>query len=189
MKLYYAPKTRSLRPRWLLEEAGAPYELVRLDRGKAEHRTEEYKKIHPLNRVPALVDGELTMFESAAICMYLADKLDGGRLAPPLNTPERGRYYQWMAFATATLEPAVDAASKPGAGDDTRAELHTAVAAVEQALDGRDWLLSTFSAADVMIGQLLLWAGAFKLLGEHPKAVAYIDRCKQRPAFQRARAD
>ena len=74
MKLYYTPRTRSSRPRWMLEELEIPYELVRVDLSAGEHRKPEYLAINPYGAVPALVDGEVKLFESAAICAYLADK-------------------------------------------------------------------------------------------------------------------
>src|SRR5256885_9492904 len=105
MKLYYAPQTRATRPRWMLEEIGVPYELVRLQLSKGEHKQPEYLKIHPHGAVPAYSDGEVTMFESAAICAYLADKFPDKRLAPPLGSPQRGLYYQWLVYARAHKEP------------------------------------------------------------------------------------
>ena len=107
MKLYCSPRSRSIRPRWLLEEIGAPCEVVNLDLTKGEHKTPEYMKIHPHGAVPALVDGDLAMFESAAICAYLADKFPEKQLAPAVGTPARGLYYQWMVYSMATLEPPV----------------------------------------------------------------------------------
>ena len=105
LKLYHSAQSRSTRPRWLLEEIGAPYELVRVDLGKQEHKTPQYLQIHPHGVVPALVDGDLALIESGAICAYLADKFPAARLAPAVGTPERGRYYQWMFYTMATLEP------------------------------------------------------------------------------------
>ena len=107
MKLYHASETRSIRPRWLLEEVGASYELVTLDLEKGEHRTSDYLEIQPHGLVPALVDGDLVIYESAAICSYLADAFPDAKLVPPLGTSERGLYYQWMHYAMATLEPPV----------------------------------------------------------------------------------
>jgi len=92
MKLYYSPQTRAGRPRWLLEEIGAPYEIASLDLKKGEHKQPEYMKIHPHGAVPALIDGDLALFESAAICMYLADKYPEKKLAPALGTPARGEH-------------------------------------------------------------------------------------------------
>src|SRR5947208_1981825 len=85
MKLYYAPQTRATRPRWMLEEIGAPYELVRLQLSKGEHKQPEHLKIHPHGAVPAFSDDEVTMFESAAICAYLAGDLGRRRGASVLR--------------------------------------------------------------------------------------------------------
>src|SRR5689334_5244388 len=107
LTLFYGPQTRSTRPRFLLEELGVPYELHRLDMSKGEHKSEEYLKVHPLGKVPALRDGEQVLLESVAICLYLADRFPEKGLAPAPNSPERGPYYQWIFFATATLEPII----------------------------------------------------------------------------------
>jgi glutathione S-transferase len=194
MKLYYAPRTRALRPRWLLEEIAEPYTIERLDMSKGEHRSDAYKQIHPLGAVPALVDGDLHLFESSAICLYLADKFAERGLAPPIGSHDRGRYYQWMVYAVATFEvPIVQFAA---ARDDAqaaaaaRARFDETARVVSAALEGKTWILGEkFSAADVMIGGVALFAAALKLLGDHAVLSAYVDRLKQRPAFLRARAD
>src|SRR5688572_28976588 len=107
MKLYFAPRTRSVRPRWLLEELGVPYELVRLDLPKQEGRTAAHLALHPFGEVPVLVDGDVTLFEPTAICIYLADRFPEKRLAPPPGSPDRGPYLQWLLFAEVTLDPLV----------------------------------------------------------------------------------
>ena len=104
MKLYYAPQTRAIRPLIMLEELAVPYEIVLIDFKGGEHKSVEYRKIHPHGQLPALQDGTLTMFESAAICAYLADKFPDKRMAPALGTIERGMYYQWMFYSMAALE-------------------------------------------------------------------------------------
>src|SRR6266581_3251982 len=104
MKLYYVPMTRSNRPRWLLEELGAPYEIVRLDIGAKENRRAEYLALNPLGHVPTLVDGDLVLFETLAICLYLADKFYERGLAPSFESPERAAYLQWTVFATVSAE-------------------------------------------------------------------------------------
>jgi glutathione S-transferase len=200
MKLYYSPQTRAGRPRWLLEEIGAPYEIVSLDLQKGEHKKPDYMKIHPHGAVPALVDGDLALFESAAICMYLADKFPDKKLAPPLGTPARGLYYQWMLYSMATLEPPVlevflntvmlPEAERSGAAVEKARTSFAAVAKVlSNALTGRDFILGEqFSAADVMIGSTLAWAGFMGLLADHPTLQAYAKRLSERPAFQRAQS-
>lgn len=200
MKLYYVPMTRSLRPRWLLEELGVPYELVRLDPSKKEQKSPEYLAIHPLGHVPALVDGELKMFESAAICAYLADRYIDKGLAPALDAPERASYHQWMYFAVAELEQAILKAfvqfRKPEAERDAKqiaeatARFGEVAAVLERHLETRRFMAGErFSTADVLIGANLIWARAMKLLGGHAILEGYVARLVERPAYQRARAD
>ena len=200
MKLYYSPQTRAGRPRWLLEEIGAPYELVSLDMQKGEHKAPDYMKIHPHGAVPALVDGDLALFESAAICMYLADKFPDKKLAPPLGTPARGLYYQWMLYSMATLEPPVldvflhtvmlpEAERSPAVVEKARATFANVAGVLSNALTGRTFILGEqFSAADVMIGSTLAWAGFMGLLSNHPTLQAYAKRLSERPAFERSRS-
>jgi glutathione S-transferase len=201
MKLYYAVQTRAGRPRWLLEEIGAPYELARVDLAKGDQKKPEHLKIHPHGAVPALIDGDLALFESAAICMHLADRFPDKRLAPPLGTPARALYYQWMVYSMATLEPPVlqvflntvmlpEAERSAAAVEKGKAAFAQVAGVLEQALTGKTFILGEqFSAADVMIGSTLAWAGFMGLLNGHPELEGYVKRLAERPAFQRARAD
>jgi glutathione S-transferase len=197
MKLYYAPNTRALRPRWLLEEAGLPYELVRVDMQAGQHRSAAYKAVHPLGAVPALEDGEVTLIESSAICMYLADKLPPGQMAPAPGTQDRGRYYQWMVYAVATLEGPNLEFLRARQADDEKGKQAARARAIElarpiaAALEGRSYLVGDhFSAADVMIGSVLGWGlrlGALDL-ETLPTLQAYLQRLTDRPAFKLARS-
>jgi glutathione S-transferase len=201
LKLYHSSQSRSVRPRWLLEEIGAPYELVRLDMSKQEHKTPEYKRIHPHGAVPALVDGDLAMFESAAICAYLADKFPEAQMAPRIGTPERGRYYQWMVYSIATLEPPVidifmntvmlpEAERSTEAVDKARTKFVEVAQVLENTLGSKPFLLGErFSAADVMIGSSLVWGQFLGLLEGRPVLAEYAQRLSTRPAYQRASAD
>jgi glutathione S-transferase len=201
LKLYHSAQSRSTRPRWLLEEIGTPYEVVRLDISKQEHKTPEYMRIHPHGSVPALMDGDLALFESAAICAYLADKFPEARMAPAVGTPERGRYYQWMFYAMATLEPPVievfmHTVMLPEAERSAQAAEHgrTGFAAVadvlSNALQSKSFILGErFSAADVMIGSTLAWSQFMGLLNGRPVLEQYAQRLSARPAYQRALAD
>jgi glutathione S-transferase len=198
MKLYYAPQTRAGRPRWLLEEIGAPYELATVDLTKGEHKKPDYMKIHPHGAVPALVDGDLALHESAAICMYLADKFPEKKLAPELGTPARGLYYQWMVYSMATLEPPVlqvfmntimlpEAERSAAAVEKAKTQFADVARVLSNALAGRTFLLGEqFSAADVMVGSTLGWASFMGLLADQPTLQAYVKRLSERPAFQRA---
>src|SRR5256885_12445889 len=198
MKLYYVPMTRSNRPRWMLEELGIPYELVRLDPRKGENQTPEYLAINPTGKVPALVDGEVKMFESAAIVAYLADK--SGKLAPPVGSAERPLYYQWLFFGMTTLEQPVSQYAKHSStlppekrvaevAEDAKTGVERALAPLDRAVADRQWLLGSFSAADIVVGATLSWASGMRLLDGHPALLDYVKRLKERPAFQRSRKD
>jgi len=201
MKLYYAPQTRATRPRWMLEEIGAPYELVRLQLSKGEHKQPEHLKIHPHGAVPAFSDDEVTMFESAAICAYLADKFPDKRLAPPVGSPQRGPYYQWLVYSMATMEPPVlkvflntrmlaEEKRSPAVAEEGRAQWKDVARVVQQAVEGKAFLLGEqFTAADVMVGSILGWSGFMGLLEGFPGLQAYVGRLTSRPAFKRANAD
>jgi glutathione S-transferase len=203
LKLYYAPQTRAVRPRWLLEEAGAPYELVRIDLAAGEQRKPAYLKINPNGTVPTLVDtdADLTLFESAAICQYLADSFPDKRLAPPPGTPARGLYYQWIHYAMSGLEPPAvtiflhtamkpEAERLPALVAEARGQLAAVLDVLETALGGRNHVLGeAFSVADVLIGSTLVWIQRMGLIGERPALQAYLGRLGTRPALQRALAD
>src|SRR5688572_2231087 len=107
MKLYYNPRSRAVISKWMLDECGAEYEIATIDFEKGEHKSPEFLKINPAGKLPALVDGESKIFESAAICLYLGDKFPEANLAPKINAPERGRYLSLMVYSTARLEPAL----------------------------------------------------------------------------------
>jgi glutathione S-transferase len=195
MKLYHAPGTSAFRCRWMLEELGAPYELVNLSLGSGEHKSPEYLKIHPLGSVPALVDGDRSFIESAAIVMHVADKDPEQRFAPPLGSPERGHYYQWILFAMTNLYSAVHTPylryffRNETATTEERDTLARHLAVTDELLLRQPYLVGEqFTAADVVFGGMLVWAEKCGLLlGREPQS-GYLERLKARPAFQRAAA-
>ena len=191
-RLYYMPRTRSSRVLWLLEEIGAPYELTEI-RG-AERRSDEHLRRHPLGRVPALELGDgTTMFESAAICLQLADLNPDAGLIGPVGSPERGLVYQWVLFAVSELEgPLFRWIRDLGEGvvDSPAHDRFTdAAGAMQSALVARDWLVDDrFSVADVMCASVLQGANARELLQPWPGLEAYLQRAEARPAYARAAA-
>jgi glutathione S-transferase len=102
--LYWSPTGANMAAHAALIEIGAPHELTLVDIDKGEHRTEAYRKIQPHGRVPALRHGELVMYESAAILLYLADRHPESGLAPDLRSPERGLFLQWLMHMTNTVQ-------------------------------------------------------------------------------------
>jgi glutathione S-transferase len=202
LTLYHSTQSRSVRPRWLLEEIGAPYELVRVNLAAQENKRPEYLRINPNGAVPALVDGDLALFESAAICQHLADRFPEKRLAPPVGTPARGLYYQWNHYAMAAVEPPIvtlflhtirlpEAERNAKLVAEAHARLAPALDVIEHALAGREFILGNdFTAADVMVGSTLGWARAFGMMDDaRPNIASYVARLSARPAFQRASAD
>lgn len=197
-KLYYAPFTRSSRPRWLLEELGVPYELVRIDMKKGEHKTPEYLKLHPHGSVPALDDDGIVVIESAAICAYLAEK-HADRGLGPRDLAERAQWFQWLFYAMATLEgPALQAWGARKLQDDVavanfaeaRLKLDVALPYLDRALASKQFLVGErLTAADVVVASLLVLLQPTPLLDEHPVVKDYVARMKARPAFARSRAD
>ena len=193
MKLYHAHQTSAFRCRWMLEELGAPHELVNLSLGAGEHKQPGYLQVHPLGSVPALVDGDRTYIESAAIVMHLADKDPEQRFAPPVGSPERGHYYQWILFAMTNLDHAIHTPylrylfQQKTATTDEREVLARNLAVTDDLLRRQPFLVGErFTAADVVFGGLILWAEACGLLLGREPQVSYLERLKARPAFQRA---
>jgi glutathione S-transferase len=198
MKLYFAPRTRATRARWLLEELEVPYELVKLELARQENTTPAYLAVHPLGELPALVDGDITLLESLAICLYLADRFPEKHLAPPMGSAERGPYYHWMAFAEVSLDPVVLAfygharSSEPSAQSEEalakhRTRLGAMLDTIHRGLGDREFLVGgTFTAADVVMVSILHLAHTLGLLDGHPRLLEYVRRHVQRPAVRKA---
>ena len=112
MKLYEFWISRSIRCHWMLKETGANCEIESVDLRNDKGQDPEYLKIHPLGKVPALVDGDFTIFESAAILSYLGDKYPEKNLIPKAGTYDRGHYDQWMAYTLTELDAVLWTRSK-----------------------------------------------------------------------------
>ena len=193
MKLYWCPKTRALRALWMVEELGEPYERVRIDiRDPVAKGDPAFRAVSPMGKVPALEDGTTRLWDSGAICAYLADQYPRAGLAPAIGTVDRGRYLQWLLYTNSVIEPAMaEKFSKVpvsalahgwGSYEQMLEVLRAGVA------DG-PWILGArFSAADVLLGMACHFMQQFKLLDAEPVLTGYADRCRSRPAFQRALA-
>jgi glutathione S-transferase len=191
MKLFWAPQTRAQRGIWLLEEAGVKYEMVRIDLGSDESRaTEGFLEASPMGKVPALIDGEVRMSESAAMCLYVADRYGMGSLAPALDDSQRGKYLYWTLYTPAVIEPAMSEKfnkitpnrQRSGWGD-----FDLMIETWDDALEGREWILGErFTAADVMLGSSAIFLRMFEMLPATRNLGDYADRCAARPAYVRA---
>src|SRR2546421_5357724 len=180
---------RPFRVVWTLEELGAPYELevMTYEQGSGE----QHLARHPLGRVPVVHDDEGYVFESAAICLQLADLHPDGGLIPPLGTHDRALVYQWSCFAPGELEPplieaAIFADAQPERAVKARKRFATAADAIAKALNGGEFLVGRrLTVADVLISSAL----GFSSRAGFPEVLAptlkdYVARLQERPAYQ-----
>ncbi len=184
--LYHHPFSRAANVVWMLEELGIPYELAFVDILSGKNHTPEFHQKNPMGKLPTLVDGDVTVTESAAIGIYLADRYSYGELAPKVDDPQRGTYLRWSFFAPSVIEPACYAQTskwdyKPGsAGWGTYENM---LASVEEAIGEGPWLLGErFSMADVIFGGTVRYMLRFKMVEERPAFVDYAARLDARPA-------
>jgi glutathione S-transferase len=198
MKIYHAPNTRAVRVVWLFEELGLPYELESFKLGDPSMRAPDYLKVHPMGRVPALDDGDVTIFESGAIVQYVLAKHGAGRLVPDVDSPDFAAYLQWLHYAEGMIMPPVNTIvvetillpeeRRNQTNVDRATKLLTRMlGAVESGLEGREFLAGAFSGADIMTGHACIVASRLgaDLSGAHNVA-AYVERLNARPALLRA---
>ena len=193
LKLYYTPRTRAKRVRWLLAELGLSFEQVNVDLFKGEGQTKKYKKIHPLGCVPALeVDGNI-IYESGAICDWLTDYYSEKQLAPSFKSELRLKYKQWFYFVVATIEPEAwcivlhsfilpEKRRVPDIIKISEKKFKAALTVIENELEGKNYLVGDdFTTADIMLVSLLSWLP--KLVQPFENTCAYMKRMQERECF------
>lgn len=102
--LYYYPRNASLAPHLILKELGVEFELVLVDRKIEAQKSANYLALNPAGRIPTLVDAELVLFESPAICLHLCEKHSERALMPATGDAARPLFFQWMMYLTNTLQ-------------------------------------------------------------------------------------
>ena len=203
MQLHYYPGNASFAPHVLLHEIGAPFELKRVERAEGAHKRPEYLKLNPNGLIPVLVDGDLVLYETAAICLHLADAHPGAALAPPPGTRDRAQYYKWMVWLTNTPQAMLIHYFYPerlvddgdaAAAQQVKTHAQAKVSAMLQQLDdqlashGGPWLLGEhYSAVDPYAFMLCRWTRGFghKPARSYPHIAPYLERVLARPAVQR----
>lgn len=191
IKLFWCPRTRAMRVLWLLEELGCDYELVPIDIQDATAKADaDFRKASPMGKVPAILDGDTGVADSATIALYMVERFPEAGLAPAVGSADRADFLYWMLYTPGVIEPAM--AEKAG-GWETRPFSHgwgdfaTMIELLEKRLVGRDWLVGNqFSAADMLVGSSLYFIRLFGMLPEGTSLEGYIERCAARPAFKRA---
>lgn len=193
MKHYFNPMSRALTTDWMLRELDAPHEQIVVDFAAGDNDAPDYRAINPMGKVPTLVDGDVVITETAAICAYLADKFADKGLAPPVGSTERGRYYRYLFLPSAVIEPQLSltaggvensAPQSVGWGDMPRV-LDT----IEAMTPETGWALGDpFTTADVVFGGTLAFSTRFDWMKPSPKVTAYVERIRARPAYRASHA-
>jgi glutathione S-transferase len=187
---------RDLRPLWLMEEIGIRYERKSLDTQAGENQSPDYLRLNPFGKVPTLQDGDFTIFESAAICQYIAEK--HGRFFPEKGTPEYYLCLQWCYFAVTNVEPQcgrIFGADHFSEKNETTATIRaTAVSqlgrflpVLEKTFEKQNTLMSWgFSVADILLTTALNMNIKSEIYENYPNIRKYMRAMSARPAFKRA---
>ena len=198
LKLHFAPNSRAGRIVWLLEELDLPYELNRMDFHPKDLKSDAHRARHPLGRVPVLDDGDVSIFESGAIVEYVLERHKNGGLKPATDAPTYPDYLQWFHYCEGMVMPpinivVVNTLLLPPDRQDQNALaqakrlLSKALAPVDAALEGKDYLIGDFSAADIMLGHACFMSNRIGCVSDEMSNLkAYIARIEARPAFQKA---
>ncbi|HAX88800.1 MAG TPA: glutathione S-transferase [Cyanobacteria bacterium UBA11370] len=179
LKLYGGARSRASIVQWYMEELEIPYEFILLDMQAGEHRKPEYLAINPMGKVPTIVDGDFSLWESGAILFYLAQK--SGKMPPSVE--EQATINQWILFGNSTLATGIFVEAN------REREMPKLMTPLNQLLEKQPFLLGDeFSVADVAVGSVLAYIPLMlKLdLSEYPAIVDYIKRLSERAAFQKA---
>ena len=183
---------RDMRVRWALEEVGQPYD-VRLMSFEGLRQPDHLAR-NPFGQIPTYQDDDLTLFESGAIALHIADTHEG---LMPVDHDARARAVAWVFAAINTIEPPIFDRSMTLVLEGDRPWQAERLTMLEERIRVRlgqlsthlgdsDWLNGDFSAGDLMMATVLMRANASGLLTDYPNLAAYLSRAEARPAFQRA---
>ncbi len=204
LHLYHYPSTAAMVPHIVLEEIGAPFTLVHVDRQVDAHRKPDYLRINPNGLIPALADGDLVLYETAAICLYLAEKFPAAQLLPPPATAARAHAYKWLMWLTNTLQTALimyfypDRYVQPGNASgsaEVKAMAEQRIGGLLDQLDaqlaghGGSWFMGTeHGVLDPYVLTLCRWTRNFSTPAARTRSHLgpYLQRMLERPAVQRA---
>ena len=205
IQLHYFPGNASMTPHVLLEELGVPFELKLVDRANNAHRSPEYLKLNPNGLIPVLVDGDLVLYETAAIVLHLVDTHPAAGLAPALGTAERAHFYKWLLWLSASLQSQMPiyfytdryvAPGNAGGAAEVKAAIEARIAGLIDQIDAQlashrgPWLLGErFSALDPYAFMLCRWTrGMQRPARTLPQVGPFLQRMLARPATQRVLA-
>ncbi len=197
MELYGVASSRTRRVLWALEEIGAEFTFHKVDLSKGEHRKPAYLAINPNGKVPAFVDGDITLFESGAVCNYLALKYPNARLLPEPGSRDAALCQQWIFWVISELEQPLWSMAKhrfvlpearriPAMLELAAYEWQHPSSILAEHLAGRDYMVgNAFTLADIFVAHTLNWARGAKVALPGAAAEDYLERMLARPAFER----
>jgi len=198
LKLHFAPNSRAGRIVWLLEELELPYEINKMAFHPKDLKSDEHRARHPLGRVPVLDDGEVRIYESGAIVEYILERHKRGGLKPAVDSSQYPDYLQWFHYCEGMVMPPINTIIvqtillPPERKDETalgqaQRLLTKALAPVNSVLEGKDYLIGNFSAADIMLGHSCYMGNRLGCLNEEMSNLkGYVERISERPAFKTA---
>jgi glutathione S-transferase len=203
IQLHYYPGNASMAPHILLEELGVPFELKLVDRNTRAHKSADYLKLNPNGLIPVMVDGDLVLYETAAILLHLADTHPEAGLAPALGTPERAQFYKWLMWMTNTLQATLIVYFYPerwveegnaAAAAQVKAHAETKIGWMLDLMEthlashkGKWFLGERFSVLDPLVFLLCRWTRGFARPARSlPRLGVYLKRMLERPAVRRA---
>ena len=198
LKLHFAPNSRAGRIVWLLEELNLPYEINKMDFHPKALKSDEHRSRHPLGRVPVLDDGDVRLFESGAIVEYILDRHKNGGLKPDPQSPDFPDYLQWFHYCEGMVMPPIniivvntillppDRQDQTALGQAQRL-LAKALGPINAALASKDYLIGSFSAADIMLGHACFMSNRLGCVSDDMHYMkAYVERIANRSAFKTA---
>jgi glutathione S-transferase len=202
IQLHYAPGNASMTPHFVLEEIGVPFELKRVDRENNAHKSPEYLKMNPNGLIPVLVDGDLVLYETAAIVLHLVDTHPSAGLAPAVGTAERALFYKWLAWLSSSLQPQFSiyfyteryvAPGNAGGATEVKALTEKRIEGLIDQIDaqlashGGPWLMGErYTALDPYALMLCRWTRSAKRPARTlPHVGPYLQRVLARPAVQK----
>ena len=198
LQIYGNPRSRAMRCLWMLEEMGEPYQLIEKSTRTDELQSAEYLSLNPNARIPTLVDGDLVLWESMAINLYLAQKYEGPMHS--VGPTVLGLAAQWSFWAMLELEGLLlellnhravlpEFARDPSYAERDELLLRRPLGVLNNSLRGRDHLAGgNFTVADLNVASILAWGKMARLdLSAHPDVARWLDSCLTRPAYGRVR--
>ena len=198
LKVHFAPNSRAGRIIWLLEELELPYEVNKMDFHPKDLKSDEHRSRHPLGRIPVLDDGDIRIYESGAIVEYILERHKNGGLKPDVSSNSYPDYLQWFHYCEGMVMPPINTIVVQTIllPEDRRDEtvlnqakklLSKSLEPVNKELEGKEYLIGDFSAADIMLGHACFMSNRLGCVSDEMLNMkSYVDNINKRPAFQTA---